>query len=78
MKAYELKEYILGFGLIALVLGCICGLIFMYESYKCGAGWSRSGMDTDWGPVQGCLVQVSEHRWIPSDRVREVDLPKEK
>lgn len=72
-----MKEYIKVFGPIVLVFGLIVYGLTMFESYKCNAGWARSGMATSWGPIQGCLVQVGPNRWIPSDRVRETDLPKE-
>lgn len=31
-------------------------------------------MQTSWGPVKGCIVQTPNGRWLPEERIREVDL----
>ena len=57
--------------IILLVVGLgSCG----WSAASCGARWDQSGLDTSWGPIQGCLVQVPDGRWVPSDNVRGVDL----
>jgi hypothetical protein len=42
--------------------------------WTCHSKWGSSGMSTSWGPIQGCLVQTPSGRWVPEDRVRDVDL----
>lgn len=60
------------FSLIALVVLSIAAAI--YSSWSCSSRWNQSGLSTSWGPIQGCLVQTPSGRWVPDDRVREVDL----
>lgn len=63
-----------GFFAIVSVIIIVIG-VYVFDSMSCKARWRQSGMQTSWGPVQGCLVKVGE-RWVPDDRVRETDLPK--
>lgn len=46
-------------------------------NWSCHSQWARSGMiDISWGPVQGCLVKLPDGRWLPEDRIREIDIPR--
>jgi len=67
----------LWFGLIALA--AFLAVAAIVSSVQCSSRWGHSGLETSWGPIQGCLVKIENGRWIPDDRVREVDLsPKAK
>lgn len=58
--------------IIAIVLSVIVyGGLLLVQQYRCDAMWGKSGMETSWGPIQGCLVQ-SDGRWIPSENFREM------
>lgn len=66
-----------GFGIVfvyALMLAVVLIGGWMWEDMSCSSRWGRSGLDTSYGPIQGCLVQVPDGRWVPSDNVRGVDL----
>lgn len=54
-------------------------LLVWGESLTCQRRWQHSRLATEWGPLQGCLVQVPDGRWLPDDRIREIDItpPKE-
>lgn len=41
---------------------------------ECTAKWGQSGLRTSFGPIQGCLVETQPGRWLPEDRVRDIDL----
>jgi len=61
-------------GMFALLMLLMVMIVVALASYfTCEARWSKSGFAISWGPVQGCLVDVGG-RWIPDDRVREIDL----
>lgn len=64
---------------ISLVLFLLAVPIWMiFSSIECHSKWGRAGMtDVAWGPMQGCLVKLPDGRWMPEDRIREVDIPKE-
>ena len=56
--------------LIAITLGGAWAI----AAYSCGARWKQSGLATDYGLGQGCLVQMPSGRWVPDKAVRDVDL----
>lgn len=63
---------------IALIAGGVVVSIWL-SSLSCYSRWERAGMaDVSYGPIQGCLVKMPDGRWLPSDRVREMDLPRPK
>ncbi len=72
MSDAKLGTLIVG-GFVGVIAALVGGSI-AYDSWACGRRWGGSGMATTWGPVQGCQVEVSPGRFIPEDRVREVDL----
>lgn len=59
------------------VMGVLIGLLILgymaLSSVTCSARWKGSELKTDWGPIQGCRVQLPDGRWMPEDRVREID-----
>ena len=49
----------------------------IWENAACKSKWLRSGMaDVTWGPIQGCLVRLPDGRWLPEERIREIDIPR--
>ena len=40
----------------------------------CESQWAQSGLAVQWGPLKGCVVQMPSGRWIPAERVRDIDL----
>ena len=63
--------------IVGLIVCFVAYLIF--GSWQCSSQWSRSGLATSWGPIQGCVVELPDGRWIPADRVREIEIaPKAK
>jgi hypothetical protein len=65
---------------IGLLILAAIGIVWAaIDSWACHQRWLRSGLSTTWGLGQGCLVQTPNGRWIPDDRVRDVDLePRDK
>jgi hypothetical protein len=62
-----------------LVVGFIVLLffaIFKIAEASCHGQWERSGLATDWGPIKGCLVNLPDGLWIPSDTLRDMDWAK--
>lgn len=57
-------------GLILIVL--LGGGALVINAFKCAARWQASGIQTDFGPLQGCLIFYNG-KWIPEDRYRAVD-----
>lgn len=64
------SETLLGLGLIVLV---VVGT-FWWSAAACSSKWDRSGMQSSWGPIQGCVVKLPDGRWLPEERVREIDI----
>jgi hypothetical protein len=51
---------------------------FIIENATCKSKWERSGMaGVTWGPIQGCLVKLPDGRWLPEERIREIEIPRE-
>jgi hypothetical protein len=53
------------------LLACLLVISMAIASAACSARWSGSGMDTSWGPIKGCQLQLEDGKWIPDDRYRE-------
>lgn len=63
--------------LVALVIVAV--VYGIWSSASCSAQWEKSGLTSDWGPIKGCTVHLRDGRWLPADRVREIDItPQEK
>lgn len=56
------------FALVSLIVW------FIASSWSCSSRWADSGLQSSWGPIKGCLVKTASGRWVPDDRVRDVDL----
>lgn len=64
-----------------LIVICIIGILLsipIMGPIKCRAKWEGSGMRSDWGFLKGCQVEVEKGRWLPEDRLREIDLQRKK
>lgn len=58
-----------------------CAVIFLLlalRAFGCTSRWADSGLQSKWGPIQGCLVKMPDGRWIPDDRVRDIDITPKK
>lgn len=62
---------------IAVIAVMLIGAL-VFSSYRCSSRWAMSGLSTSWGPMQGCLVKMPDGRWIPDDRVRDIDIAPKK
>lgn len=69
MKGITVIEMVL----IVAVVG-ILAAIFITPPFMCKAKWEQSGMASDFGYLKGCLVEVEPGRWIPSNRVRDLEV----
>lgn len=63
-------------GIIGIVM--LWALTLIPDYFSCAARWSESSMQTSWGPIQGCKVQLPDGRWLPEDRVREIPITENK
>jgi len=60
---------------IFMILVVVIGWL-IFAPWSCHSRWGGSNMDVSWGPIQGCKVKLPDGRWLPEDRVREVELPR--
>jgi len=58
--------------LLAMAVLIVLGALAL-GSAKCRTSWALSGLRADWGPVQGCVVQLPDGRWLPASAIRDVD-----
>jgi hypothetical protein len=60
---------------IAIIVLILCGALFWFiiSAWTCYARWEKSGLRCEWGPIQGCLVELPNGKWIPDDRYREIE-----
>ena len=49
----------------------IIGGAFALDAASCHSRWQKSGFQTSWGPMQGCLINV-KGQWIPERNYREL------
>lgn len=65
------------FVVVGLFVLLICGA-FAADRAACHAQWENAGMsEVRWKLVGGCMVKLPDGRWLPADRIREIDIPKE-
>jgi hypothetical protein len=60
---------VLGYLAVLFILFIILAFI---SAASCESAWSKSGFETSWGPVQGCLIKMPDGRWIPDESYREI------
>ena len=59
--------------MIFIGIFALCFIIF--SRYGCYAKWERAEMSgISWGPIQGCMVQLPDGRWVPEERVRVIEV----
>jgi hypothetical protein len=63
--------FMIGFCVLLFGIGAI------FKNWSCKSKWEHAGMaGVTWGPVQGCLVKLPDGRWLPEERIREINIPK--
>jgi len=63
---------VLASGLVLFLFAGFLGLGFWIKSARCHSQWNASGFQTDWGPIQGCLISKDGKIWIPAINYREL------
>lgn len=71
MKRSDLAVMLTAYAVFGLIM--FVGWV-VFTNWSCSSKWARSGMASSWGPVQGCLVQLPDGRWMPDERVREIEI----
>lgn len=61
-----------GLGVISVAVAFGGGSLMALE--RCTAKWQRSGLASEWGLFQGCLVRLPDGRWLPEERLREIEI----
>lgn len=54
-----------------LVIFCAAWAI---SAAQCGSKWEGSGLKSDYGLIAGCRVKLPDGRWLPEERVREIEI----
>lgn len=67
-------DLLLGLVAIAFVFAVAVCVDWVAGSVSCGSRWGDSGLRSKYSPLSGCLVRLSDGRWLPEDRVREIDV----
>jgi hypothetical protein len=62
------------FAVFALFAGVIFAFMYFTLYASCEAKWERSGLQSEFGIFQGCLVRLPDGRWLPSERLRELEV----
>ena len=65
--------------IVLLIMVCILILLvgIWIDSVSCHSKWDNADMAAvSYGPIKGCMVKLPDGRWLPADRMREIDLPK--
>lgn len=68
---YEMIVYVVTMLSLA-VLGIAIANVIKYS--KCHSQFGRSGFSVEWGPIQGCMVEVRKGVWLPSTSIRDISL----
>lgn len=61
-------------GFYVLVLIALLSAAAYVSALTCERRWAGSGLAVEWGIVEGCRVLMPSGRWMPDDRVRDVDI----
>ena len=59
------------FGMLMLLFGVVA-LANWAESISCREKWADSTFKSDYGFFKGCVIQLEDGTWIPSDNYREI------
>lgn len=57
---------------VTSLLTVLVSLLMWSSSVSCHSQWARSGFQTEWGPVKGCLISKDGKTWIPAKNYREI------
>lgn len=63
------RETVIGFLIFSIISVIIFFAWFFFSAYACEVRWSRSGLKSEWGLVQGCLVQRKDGTWVPASAI---------
>lgn len=58
--------------LYAVIFFVLFAGMVVIGTISCESKWAASGFKTSYGPIQGCLIQLPDGRWIPSENYREL------
>lgn len=60
---------------VTLVMAVIVGLIsWAAAAISCSSKWEDSGLMSKYSIFAGCRVQMPDGRWLPAERVREIEI----
>lgn len=63
------RDFAVIMGTAALVMACLIGVGVVLNEKECSTRAEMMGMESSWGPIQGCMVK-SDGRWVPMSSVR--------
>ena len=55
-----------------LVTAVLLAGIFYLAKLECSQRWENSGMEYEYGVIQGCVIQLKDGRWVPAENYREL------
>lgn len=55
-----------------LTFAAMVGVAAWLGSEKCQRQWAHSGLKSDWGLLQGCIVQRKDGTWVPASSIRDM------
>lgn len=58
----------------AIIVAFIWAIFIGLPAYGCHSKWRDSGLDSQYGFFAGCRVQTPDGRWLPAERVREIEI----
>lgn len=61
--------------LVTIFLAVLFGLIaWATAAISCSYKWEDSGLASSYGIFSGCRVKMPDGRWLPAERVREIEI----
>lgn len=67
------RRYDSSVGASLFVLVVILIIYSLIDWATCSAKADRMDIDSDYGPIQGCMVEARPGKWVPLERYRVVD-----
>ncbi len=61
------------FIMVVFPAAVLIGGAMWLDSASCESRWKGSGMQTSWGPLQGCLVKRKDGTWVPDKMMRDIN-----
>lgn len=66
-------RFLIAVGFAATVISALMVMFGMWlKPMQCEQRWQRSGMQSEWTLVQGCMVQRKDGTWVPASAYREL------